>query len=147
MRISVIGSEAATADQEATARAVGRTIGRRDHELVCGGRGGVMAAAAEGASAEGARTVGILPGPDRRDANPHLDVAIATNLGNMRNEMVVRNGAGAIAVGGAYGTLSEIAYALDLGRPVAGLGTHRVDGVTHVDGADVAVDAIERAVG
>lgn len=147
MRIAVIGSEAATDEQERTARAVGRAIGEAGHDLVCGGRGGVMAAASAGATTAGARTVGILPGPDLEEANPHLDVAIATNLGSMRNEIVVRNGAGVIAVGGAYGTLSEIAFALDLGRPVVGLGTHRIEGVTHVEGADDAVEAVEARVG
>lgn len=147
MRISVIGSEAATDAQEATARAVGRAIGESGHELLCGGRGGVMAAAAAGAREHGARTIGLLPGPDLAEANPHLDVAIATNLGSMRNEMVVRNGEGVVAVGGAYGTLSEIAFALDLGRPVVGLDTHDVEGVTHVRSPRAAVETVERTVG
>ncbi|MFP4590387.1 MAG: TIGR00725 family protein [Halobacteriales archaeon] len=146
MRIAVIGTEAANERELETARAVGEAIGRRGHDLVCGGRGGVMAAAAAGARAEGAATVGILPGPDRSEANPHLDVAIATNLGNMRNELVVRNGDGVVAVGGRYGTLSEIAFALDLGRPVAGIATHDVEGVEHVEGATAALDAVEAAV-
>lgn len=146
MRVAVIGTEAANERELEAARSVGEAVGRRGHELVCGGRGGVMAAAAAGAQTEGATTVGILPGPDLSDANPHLDVAIATNLGNMRNELVVRNGDGVVAVGGRYGTLSEIAFALQLGRPVAGIGTHDVDGIMAVEGATAALDAVEAAV-
>lgn len=146
MRIAVIGSEAATERERQAARAVGRAIGEAGHDLICGGRGGVMAAAAHGASNAGASTIGLLPGPDCDEANPHLEVAIATNLGNLRNELVVRNGAGVVAVGGAYGTLSEIAFALDLGRPVVGLQTHDVEGVIHVEGAQTAVATLERRV-
>lgn len=144
MRVSVIGSSAATGAELERAEAVGRAVADRGHELICGGLGGVMRAAAMGAAAEGGRTIGILPGTDPADANDHVEVAVATGLGHMRNALVVRNGDGVVAVGGRYGTLSEIAFALDMGRPVVGLGTHDVEGVVHVASASEALDRLER---
>ena len=91
--------------------------------LVCGGRGGVMAAACRGAKSAGGLTVGILPGGDAGEANPWVDVPIATGMGEARNTIVVRSAEAVIAIGGAYGTLSEIAFALRWGKRVVGLGT------------------------
>jgi uncharacterized protein (TIGR00725 family) len=121
--LAVVG--AATCD-EATAtlaREVGRQIARLGAVLVCGGRGGVMQAACQGAKEEGGTTVGILPGADRGQANPYVDLPIATGLGEARNAIVVRAADAVIAVGGGWGTLSEIGLALKMGRPVVGLGT------------------------
>jgi uncharacterized protein (TIGR00725 family) len=146
MRVSVIGGGSITDEQAAVAAAVGREIGSRGHTLVCGGRGGAMAAACRGASEAGGRTVGILPGTDPAAANEHVDVPIVTGLGSMRNALVVRNGDAAVAIDGAYGTLSEIALALDAGLPVVGFDTHDVDGVVAVDDPAAALDRIERAV-
>ncbi len=147
MRISVIGGGEAADDALETAEAVGRRVGDGDHTLVCGGLGGVMAASCRGAKAAGGRTIGILPGRDVGAANEHVDVPIATGLGNGRNVLVAANGDGVIAIDGGYGTLSEIAHALDFGRPVAGLETHDVAGVEHVRSAGEAVTYLERAVG
>jgi hypothetical protein len=150
MRISVIGGGTVTDDQADLAREVGRLLAERGHELVCGGRGGAMEAACRGASEAGGHTVGILPGPDRSDANEYVDTAIATGLGNARNVLVVMNGDAAIAIDGGPGTLSELGHALDLGRPVAGLATHRIEGVAgieHVETPREAVEHVERAVG
>ncbi|MFP4343567.1 MAG: TIGR00725 family protein [Anaerolineales bacterium] len=122
-RVAVIGGAQPSAQERAWAEAVGRELGRRDAILVCGGRGGVMEAACRGAQATGGFTVGILPGTSREEANPYVDLPLVTGLGEARNLLVVRNAQAAIAVGGGYGTLSEIAFALRLGLPVVGLGT------------------------
>ncbi len=102
---------------------VGRAVAEAGAVLVCGGLGGVMEAACRGAHAGGGLTVGILPGRDRTDANRHVDVAIPTGMGEARNALVVRAADAVVAVDGEYGTLSEIALALQAGIPVVGLGT------------------------
>jgi uncharacterized protein (TIGR00725 family) len=123
MFIAVIGSASCDDETAALAQAVGQEIGRRGAVLICGGRGGVMAAACQGAKAQGGITVGILPGTDRREANPHVDIPVVTGLGEARNAVIVRSVDAVIAVSGGYGTLSEIGLALKMGRPVIGLGT------------------------
>lgn len=143
MRVSVIGASTVSDKRQSAAREVGREVGRRGHELVCGGRGGVMRAACRGAREAGAHTVGILPGEDPTAANPHVETAIATGIGHARNPLVVMNGEGVVAVDGGPGTLSEIGHALVYDRPVAGIGTHDVDGVHAVDGAAAALDVVE----
>lgn len=147
MRVSVIGGATVNDQQYQQARRVGELLGERGHELVCGGRTGVMAAACAGASDAGGHTIGILPGTDRGAANEHVDTAIATGIGNARNVLVVLNGDAVIAVDGSSGTLSEIGHALDAGLPVAGLNTHRIDGIKHVDTPEAAVEYVESAVG
>ncbi|ERH09734.1 MAG: conserved hypothetical protein, DprA/Smf-related, family 1 [halophilic archaeon J07HX64] len=149
MRVSVVGGSTIEGETREQARQVGRELAERGHELVCGGLGGVMEAACHGASRAGGHTIGVLPGEDPTAANPHVETAIATGLGNARNAVVVMNGEAAIAVDGSTGTLSEIALARDYGRPVAGLDTHRVDGVAveHVETPAAAVGYVETAVG
>lgn len=147
MRVSVIGGSRVDEETASVAESLGRELGRRGHEVVCGGLTGVMTAVARGADEAGGRTIGILPGADPAAANPHVDVPVATGMGAARNVMVVLNGEAAIAVDGATGTLSEIAHALDLGRPVAGLDTHDVDGVAAVDSPAAAVDYVESVSG
>ena len=110
--------------------------------MVCGGLGGVMEAACRGAKEADATTVGILPGTDRSAANRFVDVAIPTGLGEARNALVVRAADAVIAIGGAYGTLSEIALALKAGKRVAGIGTWQIDGVERVDSPEAAVEAV-----
>jgi uncharacterized protein (TIGR00725 family) len=119
--IGVIGAGDASAEETRSAEAVGRGLARARAVLVCGGRGGVMEAACRGAKQEGGTTVGILPGASRGDANPHVDIAIATGLGELRNGLIVRTADAFIAVGGEFGTLSEIAFALKAGKTVVGL--------------------------
>jgi uncharacterized protein (TIGR00725 family) len=121
--VGVIGGAECAPDVAATAEAVGREIARRGAILVCGGMGGVMEAASRGAFEAGGMTVGILPVLDRRAANPYIRVAIPTGLGEVRNALVVRASDGLIAIDGKYGTLSEIALGLGLGRPIVGLDT------------------------
>jgi uncharacterized protein (TIGR00725 family) len=121
--VAVVGSGADHPATDAAAEIVGRGLGRAGAVLVCGGLGGVMAAACRGARAEGGRTVGLLPGLRREDANEWVDVAIATGLGEARNALIVRAADVVIAIGGEHGTLSEIAMALKTGVPVVGLET------------------------
>ena len=147
MRISVIGGGSVDEATAAVAEAVGREVADRGHEVVCGGLGGAMAAACRGAAGADGRTIGILPGTDRSAANPHVDVALATGLGDARNALVVLNGDGVVAVDGGPGTLSEIGLALVYGRPVAGLDTFDVEGVEAVATAAEALDHLEGRVG
>ena len=147
MRVSVVGGSEVDAATAGTAREVGRVVAERGHDLVCGGLGGVMAAACEGAASAGGRTVGLLPGEDPAAANRHVDVAVATGLGHARNALVVLNGDGVVAVDGGPGTLSEIGLALAYGRPVAGLDTHDVEGVEPVGDAAAALDHVEALAG
>ena len=122
--VAVVGAgRGATAEHLALAEEVGGRLAAAGAILVCGGLGGVMEAAARGAATAGGLTVGILPGVDAADGNAHLALAIPTGLGEARNTLVVRSAAAVIAVGGEYGTLSEIAFALKTGTPVIGLGT------------------------
>jgi uncharacterized protein (TIGR00725 family) len=111
--------------------------------LVTGGLGGVMEAACRGARSRGGRTIGILPGLDRDAANGWVQVALATGLGELRNGLVVRGADAVVAVGGGHGTLSEIGFALKLGRPVVGVGSWQVQGVEHVA---TAAEAVARVV-
>lgn len=146
MRVSVVGGGTAGEEVYETAEAVGRRLAEHGHTVVCGGRGGVMEAVCKGASESGGEAIGILPGSDRTAANSYVTVAIATGMGNARNVLVVLNGDAVIAIDGATGTLSEIAHALDLGRPVAGLATHAIPGVGAVETADEAISYVESQV-
>jgi uncharacterized protein (TIGR00725 family) len=121
---------------------VGRELARRGAIVVCGGLGGAMEAACKGAKEAGGTTVGILPGGDRADANQWVDVAIPTGLGEGRNALVVRAADALIAVGGGYGTLSEIALALRRGTPVIGLSSWEIDGVERAETPEAAVAAV-----
>ena len=137
--MAVIGPGDASAEEAARAEAVGRLLGEAGAVVVCGGLGGVMEAAARGAAGAGGTVVGLLPGSDRGAANPHVTVAITTGLGEMRNALVVRAADAVVAVGGAYGTLSEIAFALRTGKPVVGLDTWALDDVVDAPDPEAAV--------
>jgi len=119
--VGVIGASEATAEVLVLAEQVGSLVGRAGGIVVCGGLGGVMEAAARGAKSEGGITVGILPGNDREDANAYIDIAISTGVGHARNAIIARTCDCLIAVGGQYGTLSEIGLGLAFGRRVVGL--------------------------
>jgi uncharacterized protein (TIGR00725 family) len=137
--IAVIGASRASPELEELAEAVGAALGRAGAIVLCGGGPGVMAAASRGAAGEGATVVGILPGADRAHANRWVSVALPTGMGDLRNGLIVRACDVAIAVGGAYGTLSEIALALAQDVPVVGLATWAIDGVQAVPDPDTAV--------
>ena len=141
--VAVVGAGHAGPDQCRLAEAAGRELARCGAVVICGGLGGVMEAACRGAKAGGGTTVGILPGPHRGDANPFVDVAVATGLGEVRNALVVRAADALLAVGGEYGTLSEIALALKEGKPVVGIGTWDIPGVV---AAGDPVTAVARAL-
>jgi uncharacterized protein (TIGR00725 family) len=142
--VAVAGSGAAPAADVEAAEAVGRALAERGAVIVCGGLGGVMEAACRGAKSGGGTTVGILPGLDRREANPYVDVAVATGLGEARNVLVARAADALIAVGGEWGTLSEIALALRAGKRVVGLGTWELSKGGHpVEGIVAAADPAE----
>jgi hypothetical protein len=121
--VAVCGSAQANAQEAAWAEEVGRLIAEAGAVLVCGGLGGVMDVAARGCEAAGGVSIGILPGEGRDAAGPHLTVSIPTGLGEARNALVVRAADAVIAIGGEFGTLSEIALGLKHGKPVVGLGT------------------------
>ena len=144
VQVSVIGSGA---EHEARAEEVGRLLAERGCKVVTGGRGEVMAAAARGAKAAGGTTIGILPGTSRSDANEWVDHAVATGLGHMRNFSVAASGDAVIAVGGSWGTLTEIASAKLLGRPVVILEPGwDIEGVDRAATPEEAVElAISRA--
>jgi uncharacterized protein (TIGR00725 family) len=119
--VAVIGGSEVTPDLAVLAREVGREVARKGAVLLCGGLGGVMAAAAQGAQEAGGVSLGILPDGDRRRANPYLTYTIATNLGHARNMLIAHSAHALIAVDGGYGTVSEAAIALKLGKPVVAL--------------------------
>jgi uncharacterized protein (TIGR00725 family) len=137
MQIAVIGHGQATSQECEAAYATGRMIARNGTVLVCGGLGGVMEAACRGAREAGGTTVGILPGTE--GGNPYLDITIRTGLGHARNALVVLSADAVIAVGGRYGTLSEIATALKTGRPVYGIHTWDIEGVIPCSSPEEAV--------
>ncbi|MDI6631884.1 MAG: TIGR00725 family protein [Thermoanaerobacteraceae bacterium] len=144
--VAVVGSAACSAELEALAYDVGRELARRKAVVLCGGRGGVMAAAARGVREGGGLAIGILPGSSRREANPYLSIALATDLGDARNAVIACAADAVIAVGGGYGTLSEVALALKKGKPVVALafsfpevrGIHRVK--TPLEAVEVALE-------
>jgi uncharacterized protein (TIGR00725 family) len=137
--VAVVGPGDAAPEELEAAEAIGRELAAAGAVLVCGGLGGVMAAACRGAASAGGTSVGLLPGPDRDAANPWVQVALPTGLGELRNGLVVRAADAVIAVGGAYGTLSEVALALKTGVPVVGLRTWSIDGIEPVPGPEAAV--------
>jgi hypothetical protein len=121
--IAVIGGGQCSKEEARQAEEVGRQLAKRGAVLVCGGLGGIMGAACKGASLEGGTTIGILPGDSSQAANPYVQIPIVTGLGEARNVIVVKSAQAVIAIGGKYGTLSEISYALKNGIPVIGLNT------------------------
>jgi hypothetical protein len=121
--IAVIGGSEPSAQEARLAEEIGRELAKRGATLVCGGLGGVMEAACRGASLEGGVTIGILPGDSPEAANPYVQIPIVTGMGYARNISVVKSAQAVIAIDGSYGTLSEIAHALQSGIPVIGLNT------------------------
>ena len=143
IRIAVIGGSRPGRQALEAAFEVGRLIARAGAVVVCGGLGGVMEAASRGAREEGGLVVGILPGAAPVDANPWVDVPIATGLGYTRNSLVVMNADAVVAIDGEYGTLSEIAYGKIHGKKVVGLGSWDVMGV---EAAATPEDAVRMAL-
>lgn len=141
--VGVCGASAASGELAALAEEVGRGLAEAGAVVVCGGGGGVMEAASRGAQAAGGTTIGLLPGADRAAGNAHLTVALPTGLGEMRNALIVRASDVVVAVGGEWGTLSEIAFARKLGRPVVALETWELPGLEVVA---TPAEAVARAL-
>ncbi|MGZ4187849.1 MAG: TIGR00725 family protein [Solirubrobacteraceae bacterium] len=141
--VAVVGPGEATPEEAETAEQVGRGLAEAGAAVVCGGLGGVMAAACRGADAAGGLTIAILPGSDRGAANQWAQVVIPTGMGEMRNALVVRAADAVIAVGGGYGTLSEVALALKTGVPVVGIKPWPIAGIVQVG---TAADAVGTAL-
>ena len=127
--VAVVGPGEAEPEAEVQAAAVGKALAEGGAVVVCGGLGGVMAATCRGAREAGGTTIGILPGTDRAAANPWVDVAVPTGMGEARNAVVVRASDAVVAVAGGYGTLSEVALALKSGRRVIGLASWDIPGM------------------
>jgi uncharacterized protein (TIGR00725 family) len=148
--VAVVGAGDADDELRATAEEVGQRLAEAGAAVVCGGLGGVMEAACHGAKSAGGLTIGILPGRRRDEANPWVDVAIPTGMGETRNALVVLSADAVVAIGGEHGTLSEVAFGLKLGRPVVGLRTWRLvrdngvadEAIVPVEDAAAAVDAV-----
>ncbi|MGQ9628136.1 MAG: TIGR00725 family protein [Anaerolineae bacterium] len=148
--IAVIGASRCSPETARLAQEVGRRLAEKGAVLVCGGLGGVMEAACRGAKEAGGMTIGILPGTNHHEANPYVDIPIVTGMGEARNVIVVRTAQAVIAVAGEYGTLSEIAFALKMGRPVVGLQTWELaqNGrpVEDIIEAATPMEAVEKAL-
>lgn len=138
--IAVIGAGDAPEEVRALAFAVGREIAAHNAVLVCGGLGGVMEAAAQGAREAGGHTIGILPGYNRQSANRHIEFAVATGMGEARNAIVIGSADAVVALAGEGGTLAEIGFALKLKRPVVALGAwNEIAGLHRADAPAAAV--------
>ena len=150
MLISVIGESKASPRNYSLAEEVGRLLAASGITTVCGGLGGVMEAVCKGARTAGGSTIGILPGLDPKEANDWIEYPVCTGLGYARNIVVARAGLVVIAIGGAYGTLSEIGHALSEGKPLVALNTwsfsrnKRNDTSMHV--CNTAKEAVETAI-
>jgi uncharacterized protein (TIGR00725 family) len=148
--IAVIGNSKASAQEIKLAEEIGREIAQNGAVLVCGGLDGVMEAACRGAVSEGGLTIGILPGTSRNDANEYVQIPVVTGIGYARNMIVVKSAQAVIAVGGSYGTLTEIGFALKNGIPVIGLDTWELSQKGKNDNsmmrAENAADAVNKAL-
>ncbi len=148
--IGVVGAATCDHHTAAVAHAVGTALARAGAVLVCGGLGGVMEAACAGAVAAGGLTIGLLPGDDRSAANPYVTLALPTGMGQARNVLIVQAAEAVIAIAGEYGTLSEIALARKLGRPVVGLASWELgtdaDGNPHLPTAATPAAAVHMAL-
>jgi len=141
IRIGVIGGARPSQSSKQHAYRVGQLVAEKGAVLVCGGLKGTMEAAAKGAKEKGGLTIGILPGENPGEANPYIEIAIATGIGYSRNALVVMNADVLIAIDGQYGTLTEIAYACIQNKKVIGLGTWNIEGIIPVFSPEEAVDA------
>lgn len=141
--IGVAGAGSCDEQVAAIARRVGQLIAEKGAVLVCGGLGGVMEAAAAGASEKGGHTIGLLPGSSRHEANPYIKIPIVTGLGHARNAVLAQTAQGLVAVDGEYGTLSEISMALKMGKPVVALGKWgALEGVQSANTPEEAVETV-----
>ena len=145
--VGVVGGRHATHAQAIAARALGETLADLGLTVLCGGRRGVMLAVCEGVAAKGGISVGLLPGETVADGNPFVTIPIPTGIGLARNSLIARAAICLVAIGGSYGTLSEVAFGMQYGKRVFGLeGAPHVDGVEHLPTVETAIDAVARVV-
>ena len=143
--VAVVGGRHASAQDLAQAAEVGRALADLGCVVLCGGRGGVMRAVCEGVAERGGMSIGLLPGDTIAEANAAVTVPIATGIGFARNALIARAALCLVAIGGSYGTLSEIAYGMQFGKAILALpGTPKVDGVVPVASVDAAIDGVAR---
>jgi uncharacterized protein (TIGR00725 family) len=150
MIIAIIGDSSCSPEEAQLAESVGELLAQQGATVVCGGLGGVMEAVCRGVKSKGGLTVGILPGQDPGTANPWVDIPVVTGLGEARNVAVVKSAQAVIAIGGRYGTLSEIAYALKANIPVIGLNTWSLSRNGREDNSIIevknATEAVDKAI-
>tara|TARA_R110002050_G_scaffold21036_2_gene58740 strand:- start:1680 stop:2351 length:672 start_codon:yes stop_codon:yes gene_type:complete len=145
--VAVIGPREADGDETATAENIGKALANLGLATICGGKTGVMEAAARGAYTAGGLTIGLLPDEDWHAANPFISLPLATGIGRARNALIAQSAQALIAVGGKYGTLSEIAYGLQFGKPVFGLcTTPDVPGLRKEGSVDATIEALAIAL-
>lgn len=144
--VAVIGASRATPEELSLAEQVGKELAENGFGLICGGLSGVMEAASKGAYNNGGTTIGILPGEFREEANPYVQIPIVTGIGYARNSIVAKSASAVIAIGGGYGTLSEVAYARQANLPVIGLGTWAISKNGNQDSSIFYVNSAEEAV-
>ena len=145
--VAVIGTRTPTASQIAAAAAMGRLLAEHDVTVLCGGRSGVMEEVCRGVAEVGGLSIGLLPDDEPEAANPFVTVPLATGIGVARNALIARAACCLVAIGGGYGTLSEIAFALQFKRPVFLLeGAPSVDGAQVCADADAALDAVAQVI-
>ncbi|MEA2076790.1 MAG: TIGR00725 family protein [Candidatus Marinimicrobia bacterium] len=142
--ISVFGGRDASPELYDKAELLGRAIAENNWILLCGGRSGIMEATSKGCNEAGGMVIGILPGIDDSDANPYITIPIATGIGLARNEILACACDAAVAIGGKYGTLSEIAHALQYDKPLISLGSWEIDGSFVVKTVEEAVQTLKR---
>ena len=147
MIIAVIGNSSCSPKEAKLAESVGELLAQQGVTVICGGLGGVMEAVCRGTKSKGGLTVGILPGQDSSMANPWVDIPVVTGIGEARNVAVVKSAQAVIAIGGGYGTLSEIAYALKSNIPVIGLNTWSLSRKGREDDSIIRVQSATEAVG
>jgi uncharacterized protein (TIGR00725 family) len=148
--VAVIGTRQPSPEESKLAEEVGRELAKNGVILICGGLGGVMEDACRGARAEGGLTIGVIPGDDRKSANSYVQIPIVTDIGYARNVIIVKSAQAVIAVGGGYGTLTEIGYALYSKKPVIGLGTWKISRNNQLDKSIIrahnAKEAVSKAI-
>jgi uncharacterized protein (TIGR00725 family) len=144
--IAVIGTRQPSPEESKLAEEVGRELAKNGVALICGGLGGVMEDSCRGACAEGGLTIGVIPGDDRKSANPCVQIPIVTGIGYARNVIIIKSAQAIIAVGGGYGTLTEIGYALDSKKPVIGLKTWKFSRNNRMDKSIIRAHNAKEAV-
>jgi len=144
--VAVVGGHRISAKVEENAKKIGILLAKMGVLVVCGGLGGVMEAVAQGVSEGGGLTIGLLPSEKKNDANPFIDIPIATGMGYTRNTLVVGCADVVVALPGSYGTLSEVAFALNAGKPVIGMGSWKIKGVVQVKTPEAAAKKVRAAL-